>query len=214
MLFTVSTKPVLSVVFSNIGSTKTLLLPASVKTLKLTRLHAEIVSSWLGLQRPWNYCSDTIVATRSVHCYSYNSLSFSNLDFVVVVSAANVVLFFFLVLAKMAVSDVSQKYDVIIRIFEILKYQNIPVLTVWPIVPITFLILNNHQSGRLAAKNSNSAEIAFFTFWSNVTYSPDSPVNVLIESRNVRKMVTVSSNRIYKMHEITLIHVTSTHCRT
>ena len=69
----------------------------------------------------------------------------------------------------MAVSDVSQKYDVINRIFGILKYQNIPVLTVWPIVPITFLILNNHQSGRLAAKNSNSAEIAFFTFWPNVT---------------------------------------------
>ena len=97
-------------------------------------------------------------------------MSFSNLDFVVVVSAANVVLFFFLVLTKMAVSDVSQKYDVIIRIFEILKYQNIPALTVWPIVPITFLVLNNHQSGRLAAKNSNSAEIAFFTFWSNVTF--------------------------------------------
>ena len=115
--------------------------------------------------------------------------------------------------AKMAVSDVSQKYDVIIRIFKILKYQNILALTVWPIVPITFLILNNHQSGRLAAKNSNSAEIAFFTFWSNVTYSPDSPVNVLIESRNVRKIDTVSSNRIYKMHEITFIHVTSTHCR-
>ena len=97
--------------------------------------------------------------------------------------------------------------------FEILKYQNILALTVWPIVPITFLILNNHQSGRLAAKNSNSAEIAFFTFWSNVTHSPDSPANVLIESRNVRKMVTVSSNRIYKMHEITFTHVTSTHCR-
>ena len=44
----------------------------------------------------------------------------------------------FLFLAKMAVSDVSQKYDVIIRIFEILKYQNILALTVWPIVPITF----------------------------------------------------------------------------
>ena len=95
----------------------------------------------------------------------------------------------------------------------ILKYQNILALTVWPIVPITFLILNNHQSGRLAAKNSNSAEIAFFTFWSNVTYSPDSPVNVLIESRNVRKIDTVSSNRTYKMHEITFIYVTSIHCR-
>ena len=77
----------------------------------------------------------------------------------------------------MAFSDVSQKYDVINRIFEILKYQNIPVLTVWPIVPITFLILNNHQSGRLAAKISNSAEIAFFTFWSNVTYPHTSSLN-------------------------------------
>ena len=113
----------------------------------------------------------------------------------------------------MAVSDVSQKYDNIIRNFKMLKYQNIQALTVWSIVPIMFSILNNHQFGRLAAKNSNSAEIAFFTFWSNVTYSPDSPVNVLIESRNVRKMVTVSSNRIYKMHETTFIHVTSTHCR-
>ena len=37
---------------SNIGSTKTLLLSASVKTLKLTRLHAEIVSSWLGVSIP------------------------------------------------------------------------------------------------------------------------------------------------------------------
>ena len=37
---------------SNIGSTKTLLLSASVKTLKLTGLHAEIVSSWLGLSIP------------------------------------------------------------------------------------------------------------------------------------------------------------------
>ena len=86
-----------------------------------------------------------------------NSLSFSDLNFVVVASAANVVLFFFLVLVKMAVSDVSQKYDIIIRFFEILKYQNILALTVWPIVPITFLNLNNHQSGRLTAKNSKSA---------------------------------------------------------
>ena len=34
---------------SNIGSINSLLLSASVKTLKLTRLHAEIVSSWLDL---------------------------------------------------------------------------------------------------------------------------------------------------------------------
>ena len=101
-----------------------------------------------------------------------NSLSFSNLYFVVVVSAANVVLSLSLVSVKMAASDVSQKYDVIIRIFEMLKYQNIPALTVWSIVPITFLILNNHQSGKHAAKNSNSAEIAFLTFWSNVTTLP------------------------------------------
>ena len=52
MLFTVSTKPVLFGGLSNIGSTKTLLLSASVKTLKLTRLHAEIVNSWLGLSIP------------------------------------------------------------------------------------------------------------------------------------------------------------------
>ena len=37
---------------SNIGSTKTVLLSASVNTLKLTRLHAEKVSSWLGLSIP------------------------------------------------------------------------------------------------------------------------------------------------------------------
>ena len=37
---------------SNIGSTKTLLLSASVKTLKLTRLHAEIASSWPGPSTP------------------------------------------------------------------------------------------------------------------------------------------------------------------
>ena len=82
----------------------------------------------------------------------------------------------------MAVSDVSQKYDVIIRIFEILKYQNIPALTVWPIVPITFLILNNHQSGRRTAKISKSAQIAFFTFWSNVTMMPT--LNSLHENLN------------------------------
>ena len=81
----------------------------------------------------------------------------------------------------MAVSDVSQKYDVIIRTFEILKYQNILALTVWPIVPITFLILNNHQSGGLAAKNSNSAEIAFWPFWSNVTIEADFEAGSFVE---------------------------------
>ena len=37
---------------SNIGLTKTLLLSASVKTLKLTRLHEKIVGLWLGLIIP------------------------------------------------------------------------------------------------------------------------------------------------------------------
>ena len=101
-----------------------------------------------------------------------------------------------------------------VRKFTNQQFPNPLTFTFCSIVQITFLILNNHQSGRLAAKISNSAEIAFWPFWSNVTYSPDSPVNVLIESRNVRKIDTVSSNRICKMHEITFIHVTSTHCRT
>ena len=146
-------------------------------------------------------------------CYSVTRCCFPISISLLLLAQLMLFSFSFSFLVKMAVSDVSQKYDVIIRIFEILKYQNILALTVWPIVPITFLVRNNHQSGRLAAKNSNSAEIAFWPFWSNVTYSPDSPVNVLIESHNVRKMVTVSLNRIYKMHEITLIHITSTHCR-
>ena len=98
----------------------------------------------------------------------------------------------------MAVSDVSQKYDVI-RIFKLSKHQNILALTVWPIVPITLLFPQNRQFGRFTAKTSNMLNLRFDTFWSNVTYSPDSPVNVLIESRNVRKIGTVSSNRIYKM---------------
>ena len=115
--------------------------------------------------------------------------------------------------AKMAVSDVSQKYDVILRKFKNLKHQNILAFTVRPIVPITLLFLQNCQFGRFAAKNSKLLRLHFGPFWSNVTYSPDSPVNVLIESRNVRKIGTVLSNRIYKMHEITFIHVISTHCR-
>ena len=50
-------------------------------------------------------------------------------------------------------------------------------------------------------------------FWWKVTYSPDSPANVLIESRGIHQIGTVPSNRIYKMHEITFIYITSTHCR-
>ena len=52
MLFTVSTKANSFGGLSNIRSTKTLLLLASVKTLKLTYLHAKLVSSWLGLSIP------------------------------------------------------------------------------------------------------------------------------------------------------------------
>ena len=150
-----------------------------------------------------------MVATRSVLLLLCNSLSFSVLNFIVVVSAANVVLFFFLVLVKMAVFDVSQKYDVIIRIFEHLKYQNIPALTVWPIVPITFLILNNHQSGRLTAKKFEVCIDCIFHILVECHILPG-------QSRqcpHCRKIGTVSSNRIYKMHVITFIHVTSTHCR-
>ena len=64
----------------------------------------------------------------------------------------------------------------------------------------------------LIDKNLNT-KLPFRTFWSNVTYSPDNPVNVLIESRSLHQYGTVSSNRIYKMHETTLIHVISTHYR-
>ena len=113
----------------------------------------------------------------------------------------------------MAVSDVSQKYDVVLRKFKNLRDQNILAFTVWLIVPIPLLFLQNRQFGRLAAKISNLLNLHFGAFWSNVTYSPDSPVNVLIESRNVSKIGTVSSKRIYKMHEITFIRVISTHCR-
>ena len=69
----------------------------------------------------------------------------------------------------MAVSDVSQKYDVIIRIYKISKYQNNLALTVWPIVPITLLFLQNRQFGRFTAKISNTLNLHFDPFWSNVT---------------------------------------------
>ena len=96
----------------------------------------------------------------------------------------------------MADFDVSQKYDVIVQILKKLKYQNILAFPIRSIVRITQLILQNCQFGRLAA---NNPKLHFRPFWSNITYSPDSPVNVPIESRNVRKNGTVPSNRIYKM---------------
>ena len=52
MLFTVSAKASSFGGFPNVGSTKTLLLSASVKSHKLTLLYARIVSSWLGLSIP------------------------------------------------------------------------------------------------------------------------------------------------------------------
>ena len=66
---------------------------------------------------------------------------------------------------------------------------------------------------KVSCYNFESVESASLSILADVTYSPDSPVNVPIESRNVRKIGTVSSNRIYKMHEITFIRVISTHCR-
>ena len=56
----------------------------------------------------------------------------------------------------MVVSDVSQKYDVILRKFENLKHQHVLAFTVWLIVPITLLFLQNRQFGRFAAKTRNS----------------------------------------------------------
>ena len=49
----------------------------------------------------------------------------------------------------------------------------------------------------LAAKISNLLNLHFGPFWSNVTYSPDSPVNVLIESRIFEFLVL----RFLKNHE-------------
>ena len=117
---------------------------------------------------------------------------------VVITIATIVVLIFFWFSSKMATSQ-----------FEFLKFQNTRISL---IVPITSLISQNCQFGRLAINYSKSPNLHFRSIWSNVTHSPDNPVNVSIESRNVRKIGTVSSNRIYKMHEITLTQVILTHC--
>ena len=100
-----------------------------------------------------------------------------------------------------------------LRKFKIWEFPNLSAFTICPIVRITFLFLLNRQFGRFAAKNLKSRNLHFDTFCSNVTYSPDSPVNVLIEPRNVRKIGTLSSNKVYKTLETTFIHVISTHCR-
>ena len=99
----------------------------------------------------------------------------------------------------MVVNDVSQKYDVIIRNFKNLKYQNILAFTIRSIVRITPLTLQNCQFGRLAANNT---KLHFRPLWSNVTYSPDSPVNFPIESGNVRKkMVQCHRTEFIKCNE-------------
>ena len=46
----------------------------------------------------------------------------------------------------------------------------------------------------LIDKTSN-AKLHFRTVWSNATYSPDSPVNILIESRSIYQTGTVPSKR-------------------
>ena len=130
---------------------------------------------------------------------------------VVVVSTATIfVVFFSLIFLQNGRFRLSQECDVIIRNFKNLKYQNILTFTVCLIVQITSLICQNCQLSRSAANNS---KWPFCQFWSNITYSPDIPVNDPIESRSLRKNGTVPSNRIYKMHEITFIHALSTHCR-
>ena len=55
---------------------------------------------------------------------------FSSTILVVHAIVTNVVVFFFRFSAKIAVSDVSQKYDVILRIFKMSKYQNILTFTI------------------------------------------------------------------------------------
>ena len=66
---------------------------------------------------------------------------------------------------------VSQKCDFSVRIFKITKYQNILTFTVWRIVPITSLISQNCQFGRLVANYSKSPNLHFCSFWSNVISS-------------------------------------------
>ena len=71
-----------------------------------------------------------------------------------------------------------------LRKFKILKYGNILTFTVLLIIGITSLILLNRQFGRLAAKIPNSAEAAFWPFWSNVTIqvSTSGPKTEIIQS--------------------------------
>ena len=154
----------------------------------------------------------TIVATQSLQLRAVSANTLSYFLFLVVVFLATivVVVFLFYFSSKNGRFVVSRKYDVIIRNLKKLKYQNILAFTVCLIVQITSLIHQNCQFSRKAAINLN---LHFCPFWSKVTHSPDSSVNVPIESRSLRKNGTVPSNRIYEMNEITFIHAISTHCR-
>ena len=98
----------------------------------------------------------------------------------------------------MAVSDVSQKYDVIHRKFKNLKHRNILAFTVWLIVPITLLILQNCEFGRLAAKISN---LHFRPFSSNVTFSDYEKLGV---EGNVRSISDGQSNFLYSTKTIVI----------
>ena len=116
----------------------------------------------------------TIVATQSLQIGAVSANSafrccFSIAILVVITIATIVVLIFFRFSSKMAVFCVSQKCDFSVRIFKVSKYQNVLTFTVWLIVPITSLISQNCQFGRLAANYSKSPNLLFRSFWSNVT---------------------------------------------
>ena len=77
----------------------------------------------------------TIVATQNLQLGAVSATSaicccLSITISVVIAIATIVVVFFSGFLSKMAVSDISQKYDVILRIFKFSKYQNILTFTV------------------------------------------------------------------------------------
>ena len=98
----------------------------------------------------------TIVATQSLQLGTVSARSairccFSIAILLVITIATIVVLIFFWFSSKMAVFAVSQKCDFSVRVFKISKYQNILTFTVSLIVPITSLISQNSQFGRLAA---------------------------------------------------------------
>ena len=85
---------------------------------------------------------------------------------VVVVATLVVVVFYFWFSSKKGRFVVSRKYDVIIRNFKNLKYQNILTFTVRLNIQITSLHLQNCQFSGSAA---NPPQLSLCQFWSNVT---------------------------------------------